>query len=145
MSTPPVYSMTSKLVTSKLIAIALTAFIGQAWSATEQTYICTQSGQERVIELKYPMGTATPCSVNYTKEGDTQTLWRAQNQEGYCEEKTKGFVSKQEGWGWRCTLAMLDDSEGETMTDEAVLEATAEGLSQEDLSVEQMDITPDSE
>ena len=29
-------------------------------------------------------------------------LWRALNQEGFCEAKTQEFVAQLQGWGWAC-------------------------------------------
>jgi len=131
-------------LTSVFSLLTAAVFHSTVWSSTDQTYVCSLNNQERVIELKYPMGTPTPCLVNYSKEGDTQTLWRAQNQQGYCEEKAQEFVSKQEGWGWRCTIAMLEGDSDLTMTDEAILEATAQGISEEKMEIESEE-TPQAE
>ena len=46
---------------------------------------------------------AVPCQVNYIREDETtQSLWSAQNDEGYCEQKAVEFAEKQRDWGWDC-------------------------------------------
>ena len=60
----------------------------------------------RTIEIVYSNpGQAVPCEVLYARgdETDAQSLWRAQNQAGYCEEKAREFVNKlQNELGWTC-------------------------------------------
>jgi hypothetical protein len=69
----------------------------------DETYTCTYGPQERIISVVYQVQEAkAPCEVQYQKEGVTQTLWSAQGEIGYCEEKAKAFVEKQRGWGWNC-------------------------------------------
>lgn len=71
------------------------------------SYECTHNKLIRRIEVSYKSAPATvPCEVLYTKDtedpGVTQSLWSADNKEGYCEEKAKAFSEKLEGWGWNC-------------------------------------------
>lgn len=71
------------------------------------SYECTHNKLIRRIEVSYKSAPAkVPCEVIYTKDseepGVAQTLWQADNSEGYCEEKAKAFSEKLEGWGWNC-------------------------------------------
>ena len=66
--------------------------------------MCVHGNETRVIEVVYPEGNRLPCEVQYTKAGNTQTLWNAKNKAGYCENKAAEFVGKQIGWGWSCDL-----------------------------------------
>ena len=54
----------------------------------------------------YETGVTVPCEVHYYKDteapGERQVLWRALNQEGYCEEKTRDFITQLGTWGWSC-------------------------------------------
>jgi hypothetical protein len=68
----------------------------------DTSYVCTQGGMERKIEVVYLETGKVPCEVRYTKNADTQVLWSAQTEEGYCEAKAAEFVEKQRGWGWEC-------------------------------------------
>jgi len=68
----------------------------------DTSYVCTNGGMERKIEVVYLGTEKVPCEVRYTKDGNTEVLWTAQAEEGYCEAKAADFVGKQRGWGWVC-------------------------------------------
>ena len=64
---------------------------------------CSSGADVRTIEIFYETpGAKVPCRVDYSKTSGTQTLWRAQNKEGYCEEKSAALVSKLQGAGFEC-------------------------------------------
>lgn len=76
-------------------------------SAAIAKYTCSMEGLVRRIEIVYPDSTSkVPCDVNYYKDSEAPnevvTLWRAQNLNGYCEEKANEFVEKLKSWGWSC-------------------------------------------
>ena len=55
-----------------------------------------------------------PCEVLYDKRGEgggLSTLWRAQNEAGYCEAKAAEFVAKLENLGYTCTEGSEPDAE----------------------------------
>lgn len=88
--------------TTFLIILGVAALLGVA-HADEQV-ICTAGDQIRTIVLDYEQeGSPLPCEVHYKKSTGTQTLWRAEDEVGYCERKMAEFIEKQRGWGWRCT------------------------------------------
>jgi hypothetical protein len=68
---------------------------------------CTNGDTVRRIVIMSEPGVSVPCEVHYFKDteapGEDQVLWRASSQEGFCEEKAAGLVSKLEGLGWDCT------------------------------------------
>ena len=66
------------------------------------TYVCTHDGSVRTIKVTYPNEGPNVCEVTYEKSTGTQTLWSANSDMSYCEDKAIEFVSKQEGWGWQC-------------------------------------------
>ena len=68
------------------------------------TYTCTMEGtQDRIIEVTYKTeGSAVPCEVLYTKEGETKSLWRYENTQGECEKRAAEFAEKQRAWGMSC-------------------------------------------
>ncbi len=72
-------------------------------------YQCTHGDLVRRVEIYTEPGVTVPCEVHYYKDteapGETQVLWSAQAQEGYCESQTEAFVAKLEGWGWSCSAA----------------------------------------
>ena len=66
------------------------------------TYLCTHDGSVRTIKVTYPDEGPNVCEVTYEKSTGTQTLWNANSDISYCEDKAIAFVAKQEGWGWQC-------------------------------------------
>ena len=83
------------------LTIALSMIAGLA--VADESYVCTYGEKERVIAVVYQdQEMKLPCEVHYTKDGITETLWSAENQPGYCEEKARELVQKQRDWGWLC-------------------------------------------
>ncbi len=84
------------------------AAMEESSNASDPTkYTCNYQGLVRHVEIAYEKpGFAVPCSVLYRKEteepGVVKTLWTANNQAGYCEDKTSHFIDKLEGLGWTC-------------------------------------------
>ena len=95
----------------KLLLLALCALPAQA--VENQAMHCQRADAVRIIEVVYPQGTALPCEVHYTKDGQTSVLWRASNEAGYCEQKAADFTQRQRDWGWQCvaTAAAATPSE----------------------------------
>ena len=73
--------------------------------ATANPVTCEHGQLTRKIEVVYANpGQAVPCEVIYDKsaEGSIETLWRADNEAGYCEARALGLAEKLTGMGWRC-------------------------------------------
>lgn len=84
--------------------ISALIMMGLASGALANNYTCTNGGNERSVAVVYTTpGQVVPCEVVYTKEGSSETLWRAQNEAGYCEAQADSFADKLRGWGWDCT------------------------------------------
>jgi len=123
--------MKKLIVLCSVISMVLLA--GTAFA--DETYTCTNAGMERVITIVYQDQEAkVPCEVHYTKDGATETLWSAQGQVGYCEEKVAAFLEKQRGWGWECTEA------GASMPEEGMMKEgmMKDGMMQEGMMKEGM-------
>lgn len=88
-----------------VIAAAILPFASLAQD--QNNYLCSQGDLQRRVEIVYETGVTVPCEVHYYKDteapGERQVLWRALSQEGYCEEKTREFVTQLASWGWNCT------------------------------------------
>jgi len=74
--------------------------------STERAWQCTNQGLERKIEL-YQRNRATlegelACWVVYTKNGESEVLWRAKNNPDYCEARAIRLVEKLQGGGFKC-------------------------------------------
>lgn len=100
-------------MTKSLRVIALLLLFSSLSAVADISYVCTSGGQERVITVAYEnAGASVPCKVTYSKDSDTNTLWNADQESGYCEAKAEEFAKKQEGWGWKCEKVMADQFSG---------------------------------
>lgn len=78
-----------------------------ARAATDEAFMCRSQGSERRIELQYVEGPdRLPCEVVYwrdsTKRGEGRPVWEAQNDFGFCVERTRDLVQKLQDSGWSC-------------------------------------------
>jgi hypothetical protein len=85
-------------------ALALLPVVTFGQDATR--YECSYGELQRRVEILYETGGTLPCEVHYYKDseapGESQVLWRAMNQAGYCEQKAEAFITKLQGMGWSC-------------------------------------------
>lgn len=92
-------------------SIVLVALIapGIAIAQDAGKYQCTHGDLVRRVEILTEPGLTVPCEVHYYKDteapGESQVLWSAQAQEGYCEAKAEEFVARLQGWGWSCGVS----------------------------------------
>ena len=85
----------------RTIAFVIMFVAGNVYA--DEIIICTNGPQERVISITYQDQDAkVPCNVEYTKNGQTETLWHAENEYGYCDEKAEEFIQKLNELGWLC-------------------------------------------
>lgn len=105
-----------KVLLTITVMISLPAL---AIAQDDNRYQCTMGDLTRRIEVMHETGVTVPCEVHYYKDtespGERQVLWRAMNEEGYCEAKTSEFVTQLTDMGWNCGIA----AESVTMEDEA--------------------------
>lgn len=94
------------------------------------SWSCRKDNDVREVHIVRPTGEPVPCEVVYKKltEGaEDRVLWRADNNAAFCEEKAKGFVEKQVGWGWTCveTIAEKASEEASMAAEPAAREEAA--------------------
>ncbi len=69
-------------------------------------YQCALGDLQRRVVIFYETGVTVPCEVHYFKDteapGETQVLWRALNEAGYCERMADNFIGKLRDMGWAC-------------------------------------------
>ena len=88
-----------------ILCLTISLSMIASYAIADETYLCTHGQQERVITVVYQdQEKKFPCEVRYQKEGITETLWTAENEVGFCEEKAQGLVEKQREWGWLCDV-----------------------------------------
>lgn len=108
-----------------LISIAVAFLPAVLFAQAQTSYQCTMGDLTRRVEIMHETGVSVPCEVHYYKDteapGESQVLWRAMNEEGYCEAKTTEFVARLTSMGWDCGMPAgpveMDDAEPE-MTDD---------------------------
>lgn len=78
---------------------------GNAEPINNYTYVCELDNSQRLIEVVYLLpDQKVPCEVRYQKDDDkTEVLWRADNQEGFCESNAQNLIKQQREWGFECT------------------------------------------
>ena len=87
-----------------------------ARAATDEAFLCRSHGSERRIELQYVEGPdRLPCEVVYwrdsTKRGEGRPVWEAQNDFGFCIERTRDLVQKLQDSGWSCREVAPEDDD----------------------------------
>ena len=88
---------------NRVIVFCLLMTLGTV--AAANPVACTNGEFSRTIEVVYSdPGQSVPCEVIYNKsaEGSIETLWRADNESGYCEARAADLVEKLKGLGWEC-------------------------------------------
>ena len=95
------------MLEKRLLIAALAALPAAAIADTGAQYECTVGELTRRVEIMYETGMTLPCEVHYYKDteapGQSQVLWRAMNEQGYCENKAGEFIEKLSAAGWACT------------------------------------------
>jgi hypothetical protein len=85
--------------------VALSSAQAAAPSAANYAYACQLEDSARHIEVAYLLpDQKVPCEVRYQKNDEpVKVLWRAVNQEGFCESHAQQLVKKHQALGFECT------------------------------------------
>jgi len=87
----------------RLICISCLATAGvtsaQAQIPPHEEFICTSGPVKRVVSIvrrnaSSGTGKLGGCRVDYTKDGDTRTVWTSQKDDAYCVAKAISLVTK---------------------------------------------------
>ena len=89
-------------------------------STYANSWRCTQNNLVREVVIKYTGSGLTPCNVMYykpTENLDSQILWSAKHEKGYCESQAKTLVEKLSSLKWSCsTVASTQSSYQQSLT-----------------------------
>jgi hypothetical protein len=90
------------------LAVVVAPFPARA--ATDEAYLCRNGERERRVELQHADAqNRLPCQVVYWRDakqsGDSEALWEAAHDYGFCIEQTRGLVQTLEDGGWKCQKA----------------------------------------
>ncbi|MES9832096.1 MAG: hypothetical protein ABW139_07595 [Candidatus Thiodiazotropha sp. DIVDIV] len=87
--------------------LLLTVFITPTDSFAN-SWTCNYAELTRHIVVFYPNEPSRlPCKVYYTKPNENvmpRTLWKAENEDNYCERNAIEFIKKLEALGWQCSI-----------------------------------------
>ena len=121
-----------KIILTVLSALALP---GLSLAQESNNFKCSNGDLQRRVEIVYETGVTVPCEVHYYKDteapGERQVLWRALNEEGYCESQTQQFITQLASWGWDCAQsggAAAGEAEETAMPEEPVEADDTEAL-----------------
>lgn len=101
------------------LIVVLSLLPALAFTQDAANYVCTMNDLTRRVEIFHETGVSVPCEVHYYRDaeapGDRQVLWRANNEEGYCETRTTEFIAKLESLGWSCATGApaIEDMQGD--------------------------------
>jgi hypothetical protein len=108
-----------------IIALIAAAVPCLALAQGDGKYSCSFGDLQRRVEILTEPGVSVPCEVHYYKDteapGESEVLWSAGTQDGFCQSKTEEFIAKLESWGWNCGqgAAPMPSDEPEPEVDEA--------------------------
>ena len=90
-----------------LFALGATVAPLAARATTDEAYMCRKGDSERRVELQHPDARdRLPCQVVYWRDarqpGDSEALWEAAHDYGYCIEQTHGLLQTLQDGGWKC-------------------------------------------
>lgn len=89
-----------------LTVLSAAALPGLSLAQDSNNFQCSHGDLQRRVEIVYETGVTVPCEVHYYKDteapGERTVLWRALNEEGYCESQTQQFITQLASWGWDC-------------------------------------------
>ena len=101
--------------TKYVLAALVVALPCAAQAQDAGKYRCTQGDLVRRVEIYTEPGASVPCEVHYFKDseapGESQVLWSASAEAGYCEARTEEFVARLRGWGWDCNASAAADAD----------------------------------
>jgi|SRR5690554_3140648 len=89
---------------TRFVVFLLCALPMLAVGSENYRYLCLLDNEQREIEVAYLLPDQTvPCEVRYRKDHEApEVLWRANNQEGFCEARAQELMEKQSNWGFAC-------------------------------------------
>ena len=110
---------------------------GLTTAQDQNKYQCTMGDLNRRVEIVAEPGVSVPCEVHYYKDseapGEQQVLWRAMNEEGYCEAKARAFIASLGEMGWNCGQAAAAEPADQTSEQPPPSDDTADLAPAEDV------------
>lgn len=99
---------------NRAVQVLAIAIITIPVSAYADSWSCSHDNNVREVHVVRTTSEAVPCDVVYKKQTEgveDQVLWHADNDDSYCDEKARAFITKLESWGWVCAETVSDASQ----------------------------------
>ncbi len=68
---------------------------------------------DNCLSIAQPPVGANVCRADYTKDGVTETLWRARNNRDYCRPRAENLVQELDAAGFYCASIRIEECEGQ--------------------------------
>lgn len=116
-------------------SISLIVFVAAIMPCTtfaqdHDSYVCSNGDLQRRVVIVRETDLAVPCEVYYFKDteapGESQVLWRAMSEEGYCEGQARAFIEQLASWGWNCNAGAVEPDDPEETNEAEAPSAPAE-------------------
>ena len=78
--------------------------IANAQTQSHEEFICTFGSDRRVVSLVKADATREPksCRMDYTRNGETKTVWSSKNDYAYCTKRALALVTKLAQGNYSC-------------------------------------------
>ena len=96
-------------------AIALAGVCALAQDSKVNRTICERGDRQQFIDVVFETGKTLPCELRVTRSklSKPRSMWRANNEEGFCEVKAIGMVQRLTDAGWDCRVAETEPTRSE--------------------------------
>jgi hypothetical protein len=84
--------------------VTASASSAQAQIESHEKFVCTSGPVKRVVTISKINGKRESggCRVDYTKDGETKTIWTSKNDYAYCVAKALSLVTKLAEGNFSC-------------------------------------------
>ena len=94
--------------------VTASASNAQAQMESHEKFVCTSGPVKRVISIFNDKRESGGCRVDYTKDGETKTVWTSKKDYSYCVAKAVSLVTKLAEGNFSCkpeTMEQPDEIE----------------------------------
>jgi hypothetical protein len=85
----------------------------QAQMESQQKFVCTSGPVKRLVTIVNDRGKRESggCRVDYTKDGETKTVWTSKSDYAYCVSKALSLVTKLAEGNFSCKPETVEQSD----------------------------------
>jgi hypothetical protein len=91
----------------------------QAQMESQEKFVCTSGAVERVVTIVNGKRESGGCRVDYTKDGQTKTVWTSKSDYAYCVAKAVSLVTKLAEGNFSCKPETVEQPDEIEPTEQA--------------------------